>query len=154
MRRFLFVIWILLIAGGILWWIRYAPESPTLSFAQLRRPEIRFSPQEFVKNMDTQIAESLRNVRENGLQLPEVGSSQVVNDVKNATLSATVSTTPEELWKTLREEGAQSVVSSLAQSANVSVNDLSADIVSEARYQYCLGVVDQHQQSQENAPSF
>jgi len=149
MRRFLLVIWLLLIAGGVIWYIKYAPESPSLSLANFsgKTPQLDFSPQTFVKDMDSQLAETIRNVSQNGISLPQVGSSQVLNDVKSATLSASVSTSPEELWKTLREEGAQSMVSSLASNANVSVNDISADIVHEARYQYCQGVVDEYKRN-------
>lgn len=154
MRRFFFVIWLLLIVGGVVWYIKYAPESPTFSLANFQGDTLSFSPQKFVKDMDSQIADSIRSVSDNGIQLPQVGSSQVLNDVKSATISASVTTSPEELWKAVREEGARSVVSSLASSANVSVNDISADIVHEARYQYCQGVVDEYQRNAGKKPSF
>jgi hypothetical protein len=154
MRRFFFVIWLLLIVGGVVWYIRYAPESPSLSLANLQGDKLSFSPQKFVKDMDSQIAQTIRSVSDNGIQLSQVGSSQVLNDVKSATISASVTTSPEELWKAVREEGAKSVVTSLASSANVSVNDVSADIVHEARYQYCQGVVDEYQRNSGRKPSF
>jgi hypothetical protein len=136
------------------WYIRYAPESPSLSLANLQGDKLSFSPQKFVKDMDSQIAQTIRSVSDNGIQLSQVGSSQVLNDVKSATISASVTTSPEELWKAVREEGAKSVVTSLASSANVSVNDVSADIVHEARYQYCQGVVDEYQRNSGRKPSF
>lgn len=158
MRRLFFVIWLLLIVGGVIWYIRYAPESPSLSLANFQGETLDFtpdfSPQKFVKDMDSQIASTIRSVSENGLQLPQVGGTQVLNDVKSATISASVSTSPEELWKAVREEGAKSVVSSLAQSANVSVNDISADIVHEARYQYCQGVVEEYQRNSGKQATF
>jgi len=151
MPRFLLVIWLLLIAGGVIWYIKYAPESPSLSLANFsqRRPDLAFSPQSFVKDLDSQLADTIRTVSDNGIQLPTVANSQMFNDVKSATLSASVSTSPEELWRAMREEGAKSVVSSLASNANVSVNDISADIVHEARYQYCQGVVAEYDRNKD-----
>lgn len=96
---------------------------------------------EVVGDIDQSLASHIRQWREAGWQPPEILGS-ISSDVQNATLSATVSTTPQEVWQSFREQGAQAALGQVAQSAEFSVNAVSQNVVNEARYQYCLGVVE------------
>ncbi|MCD8484690.1 hypothetical protein LRY65_04520 [Candidatus Woesebacteria bacterium] len=159
-KFFAFALILVGLGGAALWYVAYQLQLPDLTQAQTTAPSMSVSTdaiQNEVKRIDQQIAAQIRKVGEEGIdfsmfsQVPQVASS--FQQASQATLSATVSTTPEELWQTLREEGAQAVMGSLAKNAEVSVNDLSTDIMNEARYQYCVGVVEQyeHNRSAEDA---
>lgn len=108
---------------------------------------------DMAQNIDHSLAQTIRRTADEGISFPRVGSWQAVNEVGQATLSAEISTTPEELWQTLRQEGSQSVLQDIAQSAEFSVNDVSTKVMKEARYQYCVGVVDEYERQASPVPS-
>lgn len=96
-------------------------------------------------DIDSALAETIRQVASGSVHLPSLPLSNWTERLSTATMSATVSTTPAELWQTLRAEGAAAVAQDLAQNAQVQVGNVSLDVVSEARYQYCVGVVDEYE---------
>lgn len=95
---------------------------------------------EHINSIDKSLASQIRGLRETGWQPPEILGS-VSSDIENATLSAAVNTTPGEVWQSFRDQGAQAAIGNVAKSAEVSVNTVSNTVLNEARYQYCLGVV-------------
>lgn len=101
----------------------------------------------YLAGIDQSLAQQIRDWRENGWQPPEIlGSiSQSVEQAGNSTVSATVTTTPQEVWQSFREQGAQAALGQVAGSAEVTVNSVSQNVLNEARYQYCLGVVEAHE---------
>lgn len=113
--------------------------TPVVSVAQLK---------DFGANLDREVASIIRQTASDGLQLPQIGEWSAVQNLTQATVSASISTTPEEIWKTFREQGSQAVIGGLAQNAQVSVNDISTDVMNEARYQYCTGVVQEYERQQ------
>lgn len=145
-RVFLIGLLMLLVGGAILWSRGYQPWNPgTLQAMRGNREEVSVSSARSVLNdIDSQLAQTIRSAADGGWQW-QVGSEQAVNKLKAATLSAQVTTTPEELWQTFREQGSQAVLHSVAQQAEVSVNGVSVQAVNEARYQYCLGVVETYE---------
>jgi hypothetical protein len=102
---------------------------------------------ESLSSIDQSLAVQIRNFREQGWQPPEIlGSvSESVQQAGQATVSATVTTTPEEVWQSFREQGAQAALGQVVNTAEVSVNSVSQNVLNEARYQYCLGVVEARQ---------
>lgn len=97
-----------------------------------------------VKTVDQHVAKLIKTWSEEGVSFGI--SREQVDQAANATLSAQVRTTPGEVWQTFREQGSQAVVQSIAKNAELSVNDVSTKVMDEARYQYCLGVVDTYEQ--------
>lgn len=99
---------------------------------------------EYISGLDKSLATQIRQLRESGWQPPEIlGSiSSGVEGAAQATLSATVSSSPQEIWDSFRKQGAQAALGQVVESAEVSVNSVSQNVVNEARYQYCLGVVE------------
>lgn len=95
-------------------------------------------------SIDESLAGQIRTWREDGWQPPEIlgAVSHSVQQAGQSTISATVSTTPEEMWQSFREQGAQAALGQVVESAEVSVNTVSQNVLNEARYQYCLGVVE------------
>ena len=153
MKRWLFFLVLLIGAGLVLWYVKYLPGSPPLSSASVSS---RFSLAEIKRvgsNFDHEIAEIIRTTAENGIKLPEIGSFQAVKQVSQATVSATISTSPEELWKTFREQGSEAVLSGLTKNAQLSVNDVSTEVMNEARYQFCTGVVAEYERQRVSSAS-
>lgn len=100
---------------------------------------------EQISSIDQSLATQIRQWREKGWQPPEILGS-VSSEIDNASVSATITTTPGEVWQSFREQGAQAALGNVARSAEVSVNSVSNNVVNEARYQYCLGVVESYKQ--------
>ncbi len=132
-------------AGMALWFSQYRPASPNLSQANEWSNFSLTKIQNVGSNLDHEVADLIRQTAKEGIKLPQVSNWSVVKEVSQSTVSATISTSPEEVWKTFREQGSQAVIGGLAQNAQVSVNDVSADVMNEARYQYCVGVVDEYE---------
>lgn len=149
-----FVLGFLLISlgGSALWVIAFQPQLPQFSFAQGSSDSFDSAKIESeVHRIDEQIAAKIRELSENGVNwnsLTDQSISTSLEKMSQSTVSATVSTTPEQFWKTLREEGSQAVLANLAKNAEVSVNSVSTNMVNEARYQYCTGVVKQYESLQ------
>ncbi len=142
----------ILVGGAALWYVQFRPGFPDFSQAQTvtaQSDEVVSEVRSEVTRIDQQVADQIRRVAEEGIQLPDWSQvpevASTFQSASQATLSATVSTTPEELWQTLRDQGAQAVLGTVAQNAEVSVNNLSTDIMNEARYQYCVGVVQEYE---------
>lgn len=100
-------------------------------------------------SIDQNVATHIRTWREDGIETPEIlgAVTQSVRNMGQASISATVSTTPQSFWDSLRQQGAQAALGQVVGDAQISVNTVSQNVVDEARYQYCLGVV-QARQSQ------
>jgi hypothetical protein len=100
-------------------------------------------------SIDQNVATQIRTWREDGIETPEIlgAVTQSVQNIGQASISATVSTTPQSFWDSLRQQGAQAALAQVVGDAQISVNAVSQNVVDEARYQYCLGVV-QARQSQ------
>jgi len=144
-KRFLGFVAILLGAGGVLWYLGFRPSNPLASRAEgLSLSGGTESIRAIVTDLDHSVAQVIRQTTEDGISWPSVGSWSAVN-LKDATISANISTSPDELWQTFREEGSRAVVESLANSAEMSVNNVSTQVMNEARYQYCVGVVEQYE---------
>jgi len=152
MKRWLSFVVMLLGAGAVLWHVQYRPSSPNFSQATSTLPIVSVSQlKDLGTNLDREVAAVIRQTAENGIQFPQIGGWSAVQDMTQATVSATISTTPEEIWQTFREQGSQAVVSGLAKNAQISVNDISTDVMNEARYQYCTGVVQEYERQQNKA---
>lgn len=137
----------LLLMGGVLLWFRgYQPWNPaSLQAARGVNEGVTLdSAKQVLQNLDSQLGKTIRSAAEEGVQFPQTGQN-TLDSFKQATLSAQVTTTPEELWQTFREQGSQAVLQSVAKQAEVSVNGVSTQAVNEARYQYCLGVVEAYE---------
>ncbi len=152
-KTFLLSFVLILVGGATLWVVAFKPQLPSFSFAQnMSSAEVPTEVRSEVTRLDQQLAEKIREFGDRGINWeaitspPQVASS--LQQVSNATLSATVTTTPEELWRTLREQGSQAVLGTLAKNTEVSVNTVSNNIINEARYQYCVGVVEQYESMQ------
>jgi len=149
MKRFLGIVVILILVGGVLWYIGYRPTNPLAGQAESLSLEMGSSKvKTIVTDLDHSIAKVIRKTTEEGISWPKVGSWLAVNDFKEASISANVTTSPDELWRTFREEGSRAVMEGLASSAEMSVNNVSTQVMNEARYQYCVGVVEQYEQQQ------
>jgi hypothetical protein len=149
MKRWLSFVVMLLAAGAVLWYVQYRPAAPNFSQATTL-PVISITQfKDIGTNLDHDIAEIIRQTAQNGIQLPQIGQWSAVQNVTQATVSASISTSPEEVWQTFREQGSQAVVSGLAKNAQVSVNDISTDVMNEARYQYCTGVVQEYERQRD-----
>lgn len=135
----------MLFLGGIaLWWVANQPQRPSWlqAFKKPQNPQIEVH--QLVQQFDHELAEAIKNTAENGVDWPQFSTDQLKN-WQQATVSAQVSTTPQELWEMFRQEGSQAVLDTIGQSAQVSVNDISAEMINEARYQYCQGVIEEYQ---------
>jgi hypothetical protein len=147
-KRYLLIIVVLLLAGAGLWAVAYNPEMPAFSLAQYipaistpALPSVKHTVQDFDQNL----AEVIRDTAKNGVTLPELSSWSGLNQMAQSTISAQISTSPDELWQTFRQEGSQAVISGMAQNAEISVNNISTEVMNEARYQYCRGVVEEYE---------
>jgi len=148
MRKFLAAVIALIGVGGVLWYVAYRPQFPLAS--QARLPQVALNTTQLrsiIQDVDQSVANTIRRTAEEGISWPSVGSWSAVNNLSEATISAQLSTTPGELWRTFREEGSQAVLGGLAKNAEVSVNNVSTQVMNEARYQYCLGVVEEFERT-------
>jgi hypothetical protein len=144
--RIKLALFLLLIAGGgLLWWIQFSPNHPSFSLAQYL-PTSPGGLQQTAADADKVIAQGIRSVAEGGIELKDIFPLDL-NSLSQATLSAEVAITPEELWRQFRERGSRAVLDSVAENVEWKVNDVSAATVNEARYQYCKGVVETYEKS-------
>lgn len=143
---------ILLVAMVGLWLFSQKPFDPAWLKAQdwnkINWQEIDL--RQSIASIDHQIAEAITKTAQEGIKLPEVNNLPKLDEVGSASISAQISTTPEEFWDTLREEGSQAVLSDLAKNAEVSVNNMSVQMMNEARYQYCQGVVKEYERQRQS----
>lgn len=94
---------------------------------------------------DKTVAQGIRNVADGGFDVEQFLPFDDFQRLGEATVSAQVSLTPEEVWRTFREKGSQAVLTSLGDNVEYQVNDISVSAVNEARYQYCKGVVEAYE---------
>lgn len=145
-----FFLSLILVAGGAvaLWWVQFRPQSPEAAQAQTSLTEqIQFSQisegsaKDLLTQVDSRIAQVIRQVGAGQFSLPkfDVGSAM------DTTVSAKISTTPDQFLKQMREEGAQAALGSVAQSVEMQVGEVSTEFVDQARYQYCKGVVETYE---------
>lgn len=152
-KTFLLGFVLIVLGGAALWVVAFRPQWPQFSLAQNSEVMLSSDVQSEVTRIDQQLAQKIRDFGEHGIDWqaltspPQVAGS--LAKASQATISAQVSTTPEELWRTLREEGSQAVLGTLAKNAEISVNTVSTEVMNEARYQYCVGVVQQYEALQE-----
>ncbi len=155
------VLWIicavLICAGGVFLFSQYAAGAFGQGIA-LSLPAVTGSAvpntqdlsgevQESVRGIDRSLASQIRHWREEGWQAPAILSAvtESVEQASETTVSATVSTTPGEVWQSFRDQGAQAALGEVLGTTEVSVNAVTQNAVNEARYQYCLGVVDAYE---------
>lgn len=143
MIRFFLLLLLVGLGGATLWIVKYSPQFPQFSFAA---PSVSVpnSVGQVAAETDKVVAQGIRDLAEGKWKLPELPQS----GIGDASVSASVAVTPKEIWSAYRERGSQAVLDTVAQSAEVSVNTVSTKVLNEARYQYCLGVIEQYQQVQ------
>lgn len=143
--RFSLALLLLVGAGAALWFIQYRPQFPSFSLASISTPA---APDwhDTVANVDKTVAESIRRFSSGEVKLEDLIALPSIEQISEATLSAKVSTSPEELWQSFRQRGSQAVLEDLGGQIEYSINGVSATAIGEARYQYCLGVVEAYQQ--------
>lgn len=151
MKQFLAWIVMILVGGGLLWLASQNPQMPSFLQASSSPDFSQVNVKETIQRFDHELAQVISDTAENGLTLPEVSYFKLEN-ISQASVSAQVTTSPQELWETLREEGSQAVLKSLGSSAQVSVNNVSTEVMNQARYQYCRGVVDEYELQQGPQP--
>lgn len=130
-----------LVGAGILWWIKFSPAAPNLSFAQT--PSSLSPTSDVLEKLDTQIAGVIRKAAAGEISLPQVN----LESAMKSTVSATLATTPDEFFRQLREEGAQAALGTVAESLEVQAGAVSTQVLNEARYQYCRGVVESYEKA-------
>ncbi len=130
-------------SGALLWWIQFSPQNPSASLAQFK--PVLPGWQETISNADQTVAQGIREVAAGRIKLGDILPVTAWQQVSNATLSAEIVTSPDELWRTWREQGSQAVLQSLGNNVEYKVNDVSAATVNEVRYQYCKGVVEEYE---------
>jgi hypothetical protein len=131
---------VFLAAGaGAIWWVKTQGNDIPNVFAstqQLQNLEVG----DTVRALDGQVANMIRtpnfNFSDVAITWPEA-----FTQAGNSTISATFATTPAEFWQNLREKGAQEALGTVVSQAQVQAGEVSVDVVNEARYQYCKGVV-------------
>lgn len=133
---------LLLVGGGLLWWTKFAPDKPAFSLAQ-------WLPQnndwrQTAATADKAVAQGIRDLSEGKVQLGQLFPLDLTT-IGQATLSAEVVVTPEELYRQFREKGSRAVLDSVAENVEWKVNNVSTAAVNEARYQYCKGVVETYE---------
>ena len=139
-RTKLWLLLLLVFSGGLLWWIKFSPVKPEFSWAQYLPGSID-SLQQTAADADKVLAQGIRSLAEGEVELRDIFPLDI-SSFSQATLSAEVAVTPEELWRQFRERGSRAVLDSVAENVEWKVNNVSAATVNEARYQYCKGVVE------------
>lgn len=150
MRNIRLIVLILLIVFGVFiaWWLI---NKQLWSTDQLMSGNTQ-AAREYIAKLDTQLADKIKKTAENGISWPKLPGSNVIEQASQASLSATYSTTPEKIWQDINQSGGAGVVQGIANDIELNVNDLSTQVIDEARYQYCLGVVEQYESQQSEAP--
>ncbi len=139
-----FLMSLILIGAGAaaIWWIQFRPQAPQATQAQVQVPSFE---QESIKSVlgqvDTQVAGVIRGFGDGDFSLPKLQ----VGSAMETTISAKFSTTPDQLLKQIREEGAQAALGTVAKNVEMQVGDVSSEFVDQARYQYCKGVVESYE---------
>lgn len=142
--RLLLALLVVVGAGGALWWVQFSPQSPNLSLAQFS-PQVPDNWRDTLAVADKTVAQGIRNVADSGFDVEQLLPLDDFRRLGEATVSAQVSLTPEEVWRTFREKGSQAVLASLGDNVEYQVNDISVSAANEARYQYCKGVVEAYE---------
>lgn len=131
------------VAGVALW--RYYPTlaqaAPGWFSNDPQLPDVSSS----LKSLDKSGAQFIRRLAAGEVKPLESISEKVTTSVSDATISATLSTTPERVWQAYQTEGVSGALGELGGTAQVQVGNVSAAAAEEARYQYCLGVVESYQ---------
>lgn len=148
---FFWMLGVLALGGAVLWGVQwYGNVSKTWAQDGFQPEEILTVPEvsrqdvsSQLQSIDKQVAAAIRTWSDSGFDL---GITRQLDDAANATIAAEVRTSPAELWQQLRTEGSQAVMQSLAKNTEVTVNDVSTEVMEEARYQYCLGVIEAREQ--------
>ncbi len=146
--RFVFFLLLLVIGAALLWGVQVFgggasnAAAMNLSFSQ---PDWRSS----VQSLDEQVAQMIRSPQWRSGSM-DFSLPEMVQSAASTTLSATFSTTPKEFWQSVRERGAQEAVGEVLTQAQLQAGAVSVDVVNEARYQYCKGVVSAY----ESSPNF
>lgn len=144
--KFRFVLFALLIAAGVLGvWLVQNSGLPTQVSAQSVSLPQKQAVLESLRGIDGQLAQQIRSF--DTQSFTTFSLPQSIADASQATLSATFSTSPTQLWQDIRQNGAQAAVGTVMTQAKIQVGDISADVMNEARYQYCRGVVETYESS-------
>ena len=144
MRRLLFLlIFALLIGGGGAYYLLNNPGS-LQAFTQRISTGQNLDWSQAMKAADSTVANGIRAAARGEIKLPSALTNPI-HTVSSATISASIAITPQELSKLIQEKGAQGALSELTNRIQVSAGDLGANVIDEARYQYCLGVVQSRQ---------
>lgn len=117
----------------------------TIAAPPVQLPQFSGGFQGIIHSLDEQGAELIRQASQGKMPWQNLNLSEKVTEVSQATVSASVTTTPQELIETWKNEGSQAVLGAVASQAEVSLNGVSTAAVNEARYQYCLGVVKEYE---------
>lgn len=138
--RFALMALFLAAGAGVVWWVRTSGNDIPNVFAQ--KPSLdSVQVKESMQELDGQVANMIRTPSAINFEGLPFRWPDAVTQASNTTMSATFSTTPAEFWQNLREKGAQEALGTVVSQAQVQAGEVSADIVNEARYQYCKGVV-------------
>lgn len=147
MRRLFFLfLFTLIICGGAAYYLFNNPGAlRAMGLAQPNLDAIRFPTS--LNQVDQTVANTIRAVAKGELKLPTL-FSQTISQAANATVSATIAITPQELVKLVQEKGPQQTIEELTQRIQIQAGQISTDAIDTARYQYCLGVIKAHDQTQ------
>lgn len=118
------------------------------SVPKFSMPKYSGNWRETFSNLDGKTAATIRQVAAGQVSWNDLIPDQVqgfAGDAQKATISAQVSMTPEEIIQIVRTEGTAGLLKRLSEKSTVTVNGLSSSAMEEARYQYCLGVVESHE---------
>jgi hypothetical protein len=147
-----FVLMALFVAAGVgvVWWVRNSGQDIPSVFASSSSLDAS-QVKESMAQLDGQVANMIRTPSAVNFEGLPFRWPESVTQATNSTVSATFSTTPAEFWQNLREKGAQEALGTVVSQAQVQAGEVSADIVNEARYQYCKGVVTAYESAPKKA---
>jgi hypothetical protein len=147
MRRLFFLfLFTLIIFGGAGYYLFHNPQ--ILRAIGLTQPNLStVNLPTSLEGVDQAVANTIRSAASGNLKMPTIFSN-TINQAANATVSATIAITPQELIKLIQEKGAQQTLAELSQRVQIQAGQVSTEAIDTARYQYCLGVVKAHDQTQ------
>ena len=105
---------------------------------------------EQLKGADQAGASFIKRLAAGEVKPLEALPKQLPASMVEATISATLSTTPERMWEAYQSEGVVGAASELGSTAKFQAGNVSTAVAEEARYQYCLGVVESYQSKKTN----